>query len=160
MSHFETPIKHTSSFFKEFKDFAARGNVVDLAVGVIIGAAFGNVTTALVTNVLMPPLGALTGGIDLSKRFIALSETHFPDIKAAQDAKVPVISYGLFLDAIISFVLIAFAVFIMVRVINKLHPKPAEAPVPPKKDCPFCLSSIPLAASRCPCCTSQFTAAK
>jgi large conductance mechanosensitive channel len=156
----EAPIKQTTSFFKEFKEFAARGNVIDLAVGVIIGAAFGNVTTALVTNVLMPPLGALTGGIDLSKRFIALSTKHFDDKAAAQAANVPVITYGDFLDKVISFVLIAFAVFLMVRVINKLYPKPPEPPAAPKKDCPFCLSSIPLAATRCPCCTSQLAAAK
>jgi large conductance mechanosensitive channel len=156
----EAPIKQTSSFLKEFKEFAARGNVVDLAVGVIIGAAFGNVTTSLVTNVLMPPLGALTGGIDLSNRFIALSATHFDTILDAKAKNVPVITYGDFLDKVISFVLVALAVFLIVKLINKLHPKPPEAPALPKKDCPFCFSSIPLAASRCPCCTSQLAAAK
>lgn len=158
MKTLETPLKHTTSFLNEFKQFAARGNVIDLAVGVIIGAAFGKVVDALVTNVLMPPLGALAGGIDLSKRFITLSATQYNTVEEATKAKVPVITYGVFLDALISFVLVAFAVFLMVRVINKLHPKPAEPPA--KKDCPFCFSSIPIQATRCPCCTSQLGIAK
>lgn len=153
MNKLEAPIKQTTSFLKEFKEFAARGNVIDLAVGVIIGAAFGKVVDALVTNILMPPLGALSGGIDLSKRFITFSATQYATIEEAKKANVPVITYGVFLDTLISFVLVAFAVFLMVRVINKLHPKPAEAPA--KKDCLFCFSSIPIQATRCPNCTSQ-----
>ncbi|MGD1085832.1 MAG: large conductance mechanosensitive channel protein MscL [Verrucomicrobiota bacterium] len=158
MSKLEAPIKQTSSFFKEFKEFAARGNVIDLAVGVIIGAAFGKVVDAVVTNILMPPLGALSGGIDLSKRFITFSTTQYATIEEAKKANAPVITYGVFLDTLISFVLVAFAVFLMVRVINKLHPKPAEAPA--KKDCPFCFSSIPIQATRCPNCTSQLEGVK
>jgi large conductance mechanosensitive channel len=151
-------IKQISPFFKEFKEFATRGNVIDLAVGVIIGAAFGKVVDALVTNVVMPPLGALTGGIDFSHRFFALSRTHYDTLDAAKEAHVPVMTYGVFLDTVISFILVAFAVFIMIRVINKLYPKPAAAPV--KKDCPFCISSIPIQATRCPNCTSQLEPAK
>jgi large conductance mechanosensitive channel len=154
------PVKKTASILKEFKDFAARGNVVDLAVGVIIGAAFGKVVDALVTNILMPPLGAITGGVDLSKRFVTLSASQFATIEEAKKANAPLITYGVFLDALISFVLVAFAIFLLVRVINKLHPKPAPPPAPPaKKDCPFCLSTIPIKATRCPCCTSALQAA-
>jgi large conductance mechanosensitive channel len=160
MTTLEAPIKQTSSFLKEFKDFAARGNVVDLAVGVIIGAAFGKVVDALVTNILMPPLGALSGGVDLSKRFITFSTAQYATIEEAKKANVPIITYGVFVDALISFVLVAFAVFVLVRAINKLHPQPAEAPAPAKKDCPYCLSSIPLQATRCPNCTSQLAGAK
>ena len=158
MNVIEQPIKQVSPFFKEFKEFATRGNVMDLAVGVIIGAAFGKVVDALVTNVIMPPLGALTGGIDFSHRFLALSAASYPTIEAAKSAHVPVITYGVFLDTVISFLLVAFAVFVMIRVINRLYPKPAAAPV--KKDCPFCISSIPLQATRCPNCTSQLETVK
>jgi large conductance mechanosensitive channel len=152
----EQPVKTMTPIFKEFKEFAARGNVVDLAVGVIIGAAFGKVVDALVTNILMPPLGAVSGGVDLSKRFISFSATQYATIEEAKKANVPVITYGVFLDALISFMLVAFAVFLLVRVINKLHPKPVDPPA--KKDCPFCLSSIPIKATRCPNCTSQLQA--
>lgn len=158
MKVIEQPIKQVSPFFKEFKEFATRGNVMDLAVGVIIGAAFGKVVDALVTNVIMPPLGALTGGIDFSHRFLALSQTSYPTIEAAKAAHVPVITYGVFLDNVISFLLVAFAVFVLIRIINKLYPRPAAAPV--KKDCPFCISSIPIQATRCPNCTSQLEPAK
>ena len=158
MSVIDKPIKQVSPFFKEFKEFATRGNVIDLAVGVIIGAAFGKVVDSLVTNVIMPPLGALVGGINFSHRFIALSETHFATLEEANKAHVPVLTYGVFLDNVISFALVAFSVFILVRVINRLYPKPV-APVV-KKDCPFCISSIPILATRCPQCTSQLTPAK
>jgi large conductance mechanosensitive channel len=158
MNVIEQPIKQVSPFFKEFKEFATRGNVIDLAVGVIIGAAFGKVVDALVTNVIMPPLGALTGGIDFSHRFLALSATSYPTVELARAAHVPVITYGVFLDTVISFLLVAFAVFVMIRLINRLYPKPAAAPV--KKDCPFCISSIPVQATRCPNCTSQLEVAK
>jgi large conductance mechanosensitive channel len=158
MNVIEQPIKQVSPFFKEFKEFATRGNVMDLAVGVIIGAAFGKVVDALVTNVIMPPLGALTGGIDFSHRFLALSATSYPTVELARTAHVPVITYGVFLDTVISFLLVAFAVFVMIRLINRLYPKPAPAPV--KKDCPFCISSIPVQATRCPNCTSQLDTVK
>ena len=158
MKAIEQPIRQVSPFFKEFKEFATRGNVIDLAVGVIIGAAFGKVVDALVTNVIMPPLSILTGRINLSDRFVALSENHFDKIEEAKAAHVPVITYGAFLDTIISFVLVAFAIFVLIRIINKLYPKPVEAPA--KKDCPYCISSIPIQASRCPNCTSQLEPAR
>jgi large conductance mechanosensitive channel len=158
MKIMEQPIKNVSPFFKEFKEFATRGNVIDLAVGVIIGAAFGKVVDALVTNVIMPPLSALTGQIDLSSRFLALSARHFDKIEDAKLAHVPVITYGVFLDTVISFILVAFAVFVMIRLINKLYPKPAAAPV--AKNCPYCVSSIPIQATRCPNCTSQLDPVK
>jgi len=154
MDKFGKPIKNVNPLLKEFRDFAMRGNVIDLAVGVIIGAAFGKIVDALVTNVVMPPLSLLTGDIDLSDRVLILSRQSFPDLKAARDAHAPMINYGVFLNSVISFLIVSFTIFICVRTINKIHRKPAPPPEPLKKDCPFCLSSIPLQATRCPHCTS------
>jgi large conductance mechanosensitive channel len=154
MGRIGKPIKHVNPLLKEFRDFAMRGNVVDLAVGVIIGAAFGKIIDSLVTNVIMPPLSLLTGNIDLSDRGWILSTQPFPNMAAAKLAKVPIITYGVFLNTVISFLIVSFTIFICVRTINKLHSKPEEPPAPPKKDCPFCFSSIPLQATRCPQCTS------
>jgi large conductance mechanosensitive channel len=151
-----TPIKNVNPLLKEFRDFAMRGNVIDLAVGVIIGAAFGKIVDALVTNVVMPPLSILTGDIDFSDRVIILSRQHFPDLAAAKAAHAPMITYGVFLNAILSFVIVSFTIFICIRTINKFARK-TEAPA--KKDCPFCCSSIPLPATRCPCCTSTLAPA-
>ena len=153
------PIKNVSPLLKEFRDFAMRGNVVDLAVGVIIGAAFGKIVDALVTNVVMPPLAILTGKSDLSDRVFVLP---FGPMTSAKDIKdsVPMIHYGVFLNAVINFLIISFTIFLCVRTLNKLYRKPAPPPEAPKKDCPFCLSSIPLQATRCPQCTSQLPAAK
>jgi large conductance mechanosensitive channel len=148
------PIKHMNPLLKEFRDFAMRGNVIDLAVGVIIGAAFGKIIDSLVTNVVMPPLSILTGDIDLSDRVIILSRQSYPNLAAARAAHAPMITYGIFLNAVLSFLIVSFTIFICVRTINKLHRKPEAPPAPPKKDCPFCLSSIPLQATRCPQCTS------
>jgi large conductance mechanosensitive channel len=148
------PIKHVNPFLKEFRDFAMRGNVIDLAVGVIIGAAFGKIIDSLVTNVVMPPLSILTGNIDLSDRVIILSRQTYPDLAAAKAAHAPMITYGIFLNSVISFFLVSFTIFICVRTINKLHRKVDPPPAPPTKDCPFCCSSIPLLATRCPQCTS------
>jgi len=154
------PIKNVNPLLKEFRDFAMRGNVIDLAVGVIIGAAFGKIIDSLVTNVVMPPLSILTGDIDLSDRVIILSRQSYPDLAAAKAAHVPMITYGVFLNAVISFLIVSFTIFICVRTINKLHKKPEPPPVPPTKDCPFCCSTIPLAATRCPQCTSALPGAK
>jgi large conductance mechanosensitive channel len=143
------PIKNVNPLLKEFRDFAMRGNVIDLAVGVIIGAAFGKIVDALVTNVIMPPLSLLTGKIDLSNRVIILGD--FPNQDAAKAAHAPMIHYGDFLNAVISFLIVSFTIFICIRTINKFSRK--EEP-PAKKDCPFCFSSIPLQATRCPQCTS------
>ena len=156
---FGKPIKQMNPLLKEFRDFAMRGNVIDLAVGVIIGAAFGKIVDALVTNVVMPPLSILTGDIDLSDRVIVLSRQTYPSVAAARAAHAPMITYGVFLNAVISFLIVSFTIFICIRTINKLSRKADPPPAPPKKDCPFCFSSIPLQATRCPQCTSALGAA-
>lgn len=138
--------------FKEFKEFAMRGNMLDLAVGVIIGAAFGGVVTSLVNDVLMPPLGRLIGRVDFSNLFVNLSERHFDSLAAAKAAGAPTLNYGNFLNTIINFIIVAFAVFMLVRAVNKWFPKPA-APVT-TKECPQCAMPIPLQAKKCGHCTS------
>ena len=142
--------------FKEFRNFAMRGNVVDLAVGVVIGAAFGKIVSSLVSDVLMPPLGLLLGKVDFSNLFINLSGTHYETVAAAKAAGAATLNYGLFINSVIDFLIVAFAIFIMVRQINQFVPKPAPAPT--TKDCPYCATAIPLKASRCPHCTSQLNA--
>jgi large conductance mechanosensitive channel len=129
--------------------------VIDLAVGVIIGAAFSKIVDALVTNVIMPPLSLLTGEVDLSKRVLILSTQHYDSVDAAKKANAPMISYGNFLDAVINFLLVSFTIFLCIRVINKIQRKPAPPPEVPKKDCPFCYTAIPQPATRCPHCTSE-----
>ncbi len=137
--------------FKEFKEFAMRGSVLDLAVGVIIGAAFGKVVSSLVDNVLMPPLGRLIGKVDFSNLYLNLSETHY-DTLAEAKAHGAALSYGNFINTIINFVIVAFAIFLLVRAVNKWLPKP-PAPVT-TKDCPQCAMKIPVAAKKCGHCTS------
>ena len=140
---------------KEFKEFAMRGNVLDLAVGVIIGAAFGGVVSSLVNDVLMPPLGLLIGHVNFSDLFINLSGQHYPSVAAAKTAGAPTLNYGNFINMLINFILVAFAVFLLVRAVNKRFPKPV-APPPPvtTKDCPQCALSIPINAKKCGHCTS------
>lgn len=142
---------------KEFKTFALRGNVVDLAVGIIIGAAFGRIVTSLVNDILMPPIGLILGSVDFSNLFISLSSRHFDTLAAAKAASAPTLNIGLFLNSVIDFLIVAFAVFLLVRWINRLvaTPKPAEAPT--TKTCPECSTAIPIAARRCPNCTSDLT---
>ena len=141
---------------KEFKEFISRGNVIDLAVGVIIGAAFGRIVTTMVEGVIMPPLGLILGRIDFSSLFFVLDETKgLPaSLAEAKTRGIPVIAYGQFINEIVSFVIVALAVFILIKQVNRLK-KPALAAAPTTKDCQFCLSSIPLKATRCPNCTSQ-----
>ena len=144
---------------KEFKEFAMRGNVIDLAVGVIIGAAFGTIVKSLVDDVLMPPIGLLVGGLDFSNLFVSLSGQHYPSLAAAKEAGAPTINYGLFLNNVLNFVIVAFAVFLLVRQINRLKREtPVPPPAPTEKPCPYCISTIPLAATRCPHCTSELRA--
>jgi len=143
----------------EFKTFIMRGNVVDLAVGVIIGAAFGTIVTSLVNDVLMPPIGRLLGGVDFKDFFISLSGQSFPTLAAAKAAGAPTINYGAFLNSVINFVIVAFAVFLLVQQVNRLFPKPAPPAPAAMKDCTWCASSIPAAAKRCPHCTSNLSGA-
>jgi large conductance mechanosensitive channel len=141
--------------FKEFREFAARGNVIDLAVGVIIGAAFGKIVTSLVNDVIMPPIGMLLGRVNFKDLFVTLTGVHYNSLAEAQAAAAPTLNYGLFLNAIFEFVIVAFAVFLMVRQINRLKTPVPTAPAPDQRDCPFCISRIPAAARRCPHCTSE-----
>jgi len=137
---------------KEFKEFAMRGSVLDLAVGVIIGAAFGKIVASLVDDVLMPPIGQLLGKVDFSSLFINLSGTHFDSLKAAKEAGKATLNYGNFINTVINFVIVAFVVFLVVRMVNRWMPKP-PAPVT-TKDCPQCAMAIPVAAKKCGHCTS------
>ncbi len=142
--------------FKEFRAFIMRGNVLDLAVAVIIGAAFGGIVNSLVKDILMPPLGLVLNNINFSDLFITLNNQSFETLKAAQDAGAPTINYGLFIQAVINFLIIAAAIFLIVRTANRLQrPQPAPTAAPTTKDCPRCLSTIPLQATRCPHCTSE-----
>ena len=142
--------------FKEFKTFAMRGNVLDLAVGVIIGGAFGKIVTSFVSDIMMPPIGLLAGKVDFANLFIDLSRKGHPTIAAAKAAGDATLNYGLFINNVIDFVIVAFAVFLLVQQVNRLNRQPAPAaPGPPTtKDCPFCLSAVPLKATRCSQCTS------
>ena len=140
----------------EFKTFIMRGNVVDLAVGVIMGAAFGTIVTSLVNDVLMPPIGRLLGGVDFKDLFVSLSGQPFPTLAAAKAAGAPTLNYGVFLNAVINFAIVAFAVFLLVRQVNRLFPKPAA---PAMKECAWCASSIAAVAKRCPHCTSNLSGA-
>lgn len=148
------------SIAQEFKKFVMRGNVIDMAVGIIIGAAFTKIVNSMVADVLMPPLGLLLGKVDFSNWFVVLKPgadgvRNFTTVAAAQEAGATTLNLGLFLNAIISFLIVAFCVFLLIKAINKLN-KPAPAPAKPAtKKCPYCCSEIALEATRCPCCTSQ-----
>lgn len=139
---------------KEFKEFVMRGNVVDMAVGIVIGAAFGKIVTSFVSDVLMPPIGLLMGKMDFSNLFIDLSGAGYATLAEAKKAGAATINYGLFFNTLLDFIIIAFAIFLLIRQINRLKRAPAPA-APDTKECPFCLSTIPLKAVRCPNCTSE-----
>ena len=143
---------------KEFKEFAMRGNVLDMAIGIIIGGAFGKIISSLVGDVLMPPIGRLMGNLDFSNLFFALNGQVYDSLKAAKDAGAPTINYGLFLNTVIDFVIVAFVIFLLVKQMNRLK-KEAPAAAPATKECPYCLSQIPLKATRCVGCTSEVKAA-
>jgi len=147
---------------KEFKDFAVKGNVVDMAIGIIIGGAFGTIVKSLVDDVLMPPIGLLLGGVDFANLFVVLQDgataaAPYGALSAAKTAGAVTINYGIFFNAIISFLIVAFAVFMLVRSVNNLR-RQEEAPPeePTTKECPYCFSTIAIKASRCPHCTSEF----
>jgi large conductance mechanosensitive channel len=150
--------------FKDFKEFVMRGNVVDMAVGIIIGVAFGAVVKSLVADVIMPPIGLLLGNVDFSNLFITLKAGKvagpYISLAAARAAGAVTLNWGVFINTIVSFVIVAFSVFVLVRGINRLRREPEEPPaIPDTKACPYCLSEIPLKASRCPHCTSELGAA-
>jgi large conductance mechanosensitive channel len=143
-----------ATMFKEFKEFAMRGSVMDMAVGIIIGAAFGKIITSFVNDILMPPIGLLLGKVDFSSLFINISGQSYATLAEAKKAAAATINYGLFLNTVLDFLIVAFAVFLLIRQINRL--KRAPAPLEPAvKDCPYCLSAIPIKAVRCGHCTSQ-----
>jgi large conductance mechanosensitive channel len=143
------------SFVKEFRDFAVRGNVVDMAVGIIIGAAFGKIVASMVSDILMPLIGLVTGGIDFKGLFYALDGKQYESIEAAKAAGVGTVNYGLFITTVIDFVIIAFVIFVMIRQMNKLKKAAPPPPPPNTRDCPRCLMPIPIAASRCGHCTAD-----
>jgi large conductance mechanosensitive channel len=140
---------------KEFREFAMKGSVVDLAVGVVIGAAFGKIVDSLVKDILMPPIGKLLGGVDFSNLFLTLGSGSYPSLRAAQDAGAATLNYGLFFNAVINFMIIAFALFVVIKGINQLRRQEATAPPPPtSKLCPQCQMEIPIKATKCGHCTS------
>jgi large conductance mechanosensitive channel len=140
--------------YSEFKAFIMRGNVVDLAIGVIIGAAFGKIITSFVEDVLMPPIGLLLGNVDFSNLFVNLSGKDYPSVAAAKAAGAATLNYGIFFNNIINFLIIAFAIFLLIKQVNRMQ-EPAPAAAPTTKDCPYCLSAVPLKATKCAHCTSE-----
>lgn len=140
---------------EEFKKFVMRGNVLDLAIGIIIGAAFGKIVSSLVNDILMPPIGKILGGVNFTDFFINLSGGSYDTLAAAKEAGAATINYGAFLNTVIEFLIVALAVFLLMRSINKLVTPPPPPPAPESKECPFCLTKVPVKASRCPACTSQ-----
>lgn len=141
----------------EFKAFLMRGNVVDLAVAVVLGAAFGAIVTSFVNDILMPPIGLALGHVNFADMFASLSGQSYPSLAAAKAAGAPTINYGVFINTIINFIIIAFVVFLLVRQLNRMTAKPAAAPT--TKECAYCASMIPLKAKRCPACTSELARA-
>ncbi len=143
---------------KEFREFAMRGNVLDMAVGIIIGAAFGKIITSLVNDVIMPPIGLVLGKVDFSNLFLNLSGKPYATLAEAKAAGAATVNYGLFLNTVLDFIIVAFAIFLLIRQVNRFKAKP-QPPSATTKDCPYCVSTIPIKAVRCPHCTSELTAA-
>jgi len=146
--------------FKEFKEFAMKGNVLDMAVGIIIGAAFGKIVSSFVSDVLMPPLGLMLGKVDFTNLFVTLSEGSYASLAAAKEAGAATLNYGVFLNTVVDFVFVAFAVFLLIKQVNRLKRPALAPPAVPTKDCPHCISAIPVKATRCPACTSNLEAAR
>ena len=143
---------------EEFKSFVMRGNVIDMAVGVIIGGAFGKIVSSMTADIIMPPIGLLLGKVDFSSLYINMSGKAYASLAEAQKAGAPTLNYGIFLNNVINFIIIAFVIFIMIKQLNKLQKpaQPAPAAAPTTKECPFCCSTVAIKAVRCPNCTSQF----
>jgi len=141
-------------FIGEFKEFAVKGSVIDMAVGIIIGAAFGSIVNSLVKDVIMPPIGMLMGGINFADMFVALDGKAYATLSEAQAAAAPTINYGLFINSIISFIIVALAIFMLIKQINAMKKQPVPAD-PNTKECPYCKESIPIAAVKCSHCTSD-----
>ena len=146
---------------KEFKEFAMKGNVMDMAIGIIIGAAFGKIVSSFVSDVLMPPIGLLMGGADFSNYFVTLKGAAAPTLAAAKEAGAVTMNYGLFINTLLDFLIVALAIFLVVKQVNRLRKKEEPAPAAPTtKECPQCLSAIPIKAKRCAHCTTQLETAK
>jgi large conductance mechanosensitive channel len=153
------------NFFHDFKEFAMRGNAIDMAVGIVIGTAFGAIVKSLVADVIMPPFGLLLGGADFSKYFVVLKQGTppgpYPTLAVAQSAHAVTLNYGVLIGTVISFLIISLSIFVLLRQINRLKRKPQDVPASPTtKDCPYCCTSIALKATRCPSCTSRLTASR
>jgi len=145
---------------KEFKEFVMRGNVLDMAIGIIIGAAFGKIVTSMVNDILMPPIGVLLGKVDFSNLFINLSEKQYATLAEAKTAGAATLNYGAFLNTVIDFIIVSFVIFLLIRQVNRMKRRSETPPAKPTtKDCLYCLSSIPIKATRCPNCTSELKAA-
>lgn len=142
---------------REFKEFAMRGSMLDLAIGIVLGAAFGRIITSVVNDILMPPIGLMLGGLDFASLFIALKGGPYPSVAAAKAAGAPTINYGMFLNTVVDFVLVAAVLFLVVKQVNRMRRQPDATPT--TKPCPFCLSTVPLKAVRCPYCTSDLKTA-
>ena len=141
--------------WKEFREFAIKGNAVDLAIGVILGVAFGAIVTSLVNDIMMPPIGKALGGVDFSNLFLVLGDGTYPSLKAAKEAGAATINYGVFINVVINFLIVAFVLFMVVKAMNRMKREaPAPAPAPTERECPQCATSIPIKAKRCPHCTS------
>ena len=142
---------------KEFKEFAVKGNVVDMAVGLVIGAAFGKIVTSFVGDILMPPVGLALGKVDFSNMYVSLTGEHLPTLKAAKDAGIVTLNYGLFLNTVLDFTIVAFAMFLVITQVNRMRraiQPPPPPPPPATKECPYCISAIPVKATKCAHCTS------
>ncbi len=145
---------------KEFKEFALRGNVIDLAIGVIIGTAFGKIVTSLVNDILMPPIGLLLGKVDFSNLFISLTGKDYASLAEAQAAGAATLNYGVFLNTVINFLIVALVIFLLIRQVNRLTAKPAPVAEPTTRECPYCFTQVSVKATRCPNCTSELKPAK
>ena len=144
---------------REFKEFAMRGNVLDMAVGIIIGLAFGKIISSLVDDIIMPPIGLLLGNVDFTNLFINLSDKQYPSLAAAKAAGAATINYGIFINAVLNFLIIAFAIFLLLRQVNRMQRQKEQPEQPATKNCVYCLSRIAAKATRCPNCTSELKAA-